>query len=92
MDKIIHRLEKFQNNLENTMLFLNSFTSKGLFNYCVFDSAQDLQNTIKELEGYLLTLVDMGIITKTQQEKAIESGSTKNLIRTLEEKSTGIKL
>lgn len=91
MDKIINRLEKFQNNLENTMLHLESYTSKGLFNFSVFYAAQDLQNTINELEGYLLTLADMGIITKAQQEGAIESGNIKNLIKALEEKSAEAK-
>lgn len=91
MDKIIHRLEKFQNSLENTVLHLENYTSKGLFNFNVLYEAQDLQNTIKELEGYLLMLVDMGTITETQQERVIESGSIKNLIKKLEEKSLEAK-
>ena len=73
------------------MLYLESYTSKGLFNLNVLYAAQDLRNTVKELEGYLLTLVDMGIITKTQQERVIESGSTKNLIKALEKKSAEVK-
>ena len=73
------------------MLHLESYTSKGLFNLNVLYAARGLENSIRELEGYLLTLVDMGIITKTQQERTVESGSIKRLIKIFEEKSAEAK-